>query len=118
MDEVARTYPDFAWIGPCEFEGGTIFTRCSGFAYRPVVAQDNTRRTGVYCPLYTNEKPEEYVGDTDSVAVAEARINLRDSEGRRRDVIPFKCDGTIHMPAAVLQQPQTLRGSDFAEYDG
>ena len=118
MDEVAKTYSDFAWIGPCEFVGGTIFTRWGGFAYRRAVAQDNSRRTGVYYPVYTNEKPEEYVGDTDGVAVAEALIKLRDSEGRRRDVIPLKCDGRIHMPAAVLQQPQALRGSDFAEFDG
>jgi hypothetical protein len=118
VDEVARTYPDFAWIGPCEFVGDTIFTRWGGFAYRPVVAHDNTRRTCVYCPVYINEKPFDYIGETDSVAVAEARINLRDSEGRRRDMIPLKCDGTIHMPAEVLQQPETLRGSDFVEYDG
>jgi hypothetical protein len=117
VDEVAGTYSDFAWIGPCEFVGGTIFTRWGGFAYRRA-AQDNTRQTGVYYPVYANEKPEEYVGDTDSVAIAEALINLRDSEGQRRDVIPVKCDSRIHMPAAVLPQPQTLRGSDFAEFDG
>ena len=96
VDEVAKTYSHFAWICPCEAVGGTRFTRWGGFAY----LRQTAPQCGVYYPVYTNEKPEEYVRDTDIIAVAEALIKLRDSEERRRDVIPSR------------QQPQTARSDE------
>ena len=93
LDEVAKTYSHFAWICPCEAVGGTRLmmmsfncsfrnknaTRWGGFAYLRQTAPQG----GMHYPVYTNEKPEEYVRDTDIIAFAEALIKLRDSEERR-----------------------------------
>ena len=60
----------------------------------------------MYYPVYSNEKPEE--GNSNSISMAEARINMRKSTERQEEVKTFNRNSSLHMPVAEMLCPKYL----------